>query len=245
MRGRRVWLGEVQVLNEAGESILKCLGEVASERRQRAEDVALNERVRAIKQFQHARFERSYADFLVDPRYGGAARFFLDDLYGPEGDAERDGQFARVVPALLRLFPNEIVGTVADLAALHALSERLDSAMARALPGSQVNGADYGQAWREVGEPAARERQIDLMVSIGTALDRHTRNTLMRHSLRLMRGPAQAAGLAALQRFLETGFETFRTMRGAEVFLATIARRERALSKLLFEGGALPGDVQI
>ena len=232
-------------MNEAGESILKCLDEVAAERRQRADDVALSERVSAIKQFQHARFERSYADLLIDPRYGGAARFFLADLYGPEDYAERDVQFARVVPALLRLFPSEIVGTVSDLAALHALSERLDTAMARALSGRQVNGTDYAQAWREVGEPAARERQIDLMVSIGTALDRHTRNMIMRHSLRLMRGPAQAAGLAALQRFLETGFETFRTMRGAEEFLATIARRERALSKLLFEGGALPADLPV
>ena len=232
-------------MNERGEFILKCLGEVAAERRQRADDVALGERVAAIKQFQHARFERSYADLLVDPRYGGAARFFLADLYGPEDGAERDDQFARVVPALLRLFPSEIVGTVSDLAALHALSERLDTAMARALAGPKVNGAGYAQAWRSVGEPTARDRQIDLMVSIGTALDRHTRNMLMRHSLRLMRAPAQAAGLAALQRFLETGFETFRTMHGADEFLATIAGRERALSKLLFEAGAVPGDLQV
>ena len=232
-------------LNVVGEFILKCLGEVAAERRQRNDDVALGEQVSAIKQFQHARFERSYADLLVDPRYGGAARFFLADLYGPEDYAERDVQFARVVPALLRLFPSEIVGTVSDLAALHALSERLDTSMAHALVGRKVSSTNYAQAWRTVGEPDARERQIDLMVSIGTALDRHTRNMLMRHSLRLMRVPAQAAGLAALQRFLETGFETFRTMRGAGEFLATIARRERALSKLLFEGGGLPGELQV
>lgn len=226
-----------------GEFILKCLGEVAAERRHRADDVALGERVAAVKQFQRARFERTYADLLVDARYGGAARFFLADLYGPEDYTERDVQFARVVPALLRLFPREIVATVSELAALHALSERLDTGMAMALAGGQVDAHSYAQAWRAVGEPQSRERQITLMVSIGTALDRHTRNMLMRHSLRLMRAPAHAAGLAALQRFLETGFDTFRTMHGAEEFLSLIRDREGALSARLFEGDDVPGEL--
>ena len=38
---------------------------------------------------------------------------------------------------------------------------------------------------------------------------------MLRNSLRLMRGPAQVAGLGDLQAFLESGFETFRAMRGA------------------------------
>ena len=51
----------------------------------------------------------------------------------------------------------------------------------------------------------------------------------------MMRGPAKAAGLAELQRFLEAGFDTFRAMRGAREFLATIGERERTLAKALFE----------
>jgi len=50
------------------------------------------------------------------PRYGPAAHFFLEELYGPRDFADRDTQFARVVPALVRLFPREIVATVAILA---------------------------------------------------------------------------------------------------------------------------------
>jgi hypothetical protein len=49
-----------------------------------------------------------------------------------------------------------------------------------------------------------------------------------------MRKPAQAAGLDALQSFLEQGFDTFRAMRGAEPFLATIGEREQALAASLF-----------
>lgn len=194
----------------------------------------------ALKAFQHARFERTYADVLADRRYAAAARFFLDDLYGPTDFTDRDQQFARIVPALVRLFPGEILTTVSELANLHALSERLDSAMARQLPGPVVDAAAYAAAWRVVGEPGSRQQQIDLMVSVGRALDRFTRRAVLRHSLRLMRGPAAAAGLGALQQFLERGFDTFRAMGGAEEFLLLIATREQHLAAELFAGGTPP-----
>jgi hypothetical protein len=210
---------------------------VHAERARRSADGALAAAVAAVKQFQHARFTHSYADLLAQPRYTRAARFFLDDLYGPTDFTQRDEQFARVVPALVRLFPAELVGTVLQLAQLHALSERLDTAMALALGSSSFDGRAYGRAWREVGDPPARDRQIDLMLAVGLALDRYTRSAFLRHSLRLMRGPAQAAGLGALQGFLETGFDTFKAMNGAQAFLGLIERRERALAAHLFDGG--------
>ncbi|MFM7507001.1 MAG: FFLEELY motif protein [Rubrivivax sp.] len=218
---------------------------MAAERAARAADAALAGSADAVKRYQHARFGVTYADLMEQPRYAGAAEFFLTDLYGPADFSDRDDQFARIVPALVRLFPEHIVDTVAQLAALHALSERLDTAMARqriasGAAGRTIAGADYGAWWRAVGDPASRERQIELMVSVGQALDRYTRNRLLRQSLRLMRGPASAAGLGALQGFLERGFDTFRDMAGAEVFLSTIASRERALVARLFAGGDAP-----
>ena len=103
-----------------------------------------------------------------------------------------------------------------------------------------VSGQHYAQCWRQVSSPAERERQIVLMLSVGEALERYTRNLLLRHTLRLMRGPAQAAGLGALQTFLERGFDTFRAMRGAREFLDVIAGRERALAAALFGGTDAP-----
>jgi hypothetical protein len=226
-------------LNPSADSILRCLQGVAAERTARAADPGLAERVAAVKAFQHGRFARTYADLLADKRYAKAATFFLEDLYGPRDFTERDTQFVRIVPALVRMFPREIVGTVADLAELHALSEKLDSAMAHILEAPAIDGLRYAQAWRTVGEPAAREKQISLMLAVGTALDKYTRNPVLRHSLRLMRSPAKAAGMGALQNFLETGFDTFRAMRGAEEFLRTIAQRERALAARLFAGGEI------
>lgn len=77
-----------------------------------------------------------------------------------------------------------------------------------------------------------------LTLAIGTALDDITRSRLMRSTLRLMRGPALAAGLQDLQRFLESGFDAFAAMRGAGEFLGMVAQRERALAAALFAPGA-------
>ncbi len=224
-------------MNEQGQHILQRLQDVAAERARRSADRTLADRVSAVKHYQHGRFQRTYADLLGSARYGRAALFFLEDLYGPGDFAQRDDQFARIVPGLVRLFPREIIDTVVSLGDLHALSERLDTAMSEAIGSAVLDDASYAHAWREVGQPEARERQIALMLAVGEALDRYTRNPLLRHSLRLMRAPARAAGVGVLQSFLETGFDTFREMRGAGEFLDTVATRERALAARLFAGG--------
>lgn len=220
-----------------GEHILRHLQAVAAERQRRLADERLSQRVESIKRYQHARFAHTYADLAAQAGMAGAVRFFLEELYGPGDFTHRDTQFARIVPALVRLFPREIVATVQTLSELHALSEQLDSAMGIELADATVSEEAYGRAWRAVGRPEARELQISLMLDVGHALDRYTRNPLLRHSLRLMRGPAQAAGLAALQQFLERGFDTFRELRGAARFLQTVAERERVLAARLFMPG--------
>ncbi len=222
--------------------ILQHLHAVARLRAARQGDTALATRLHALKAYQARRFETSYTDLLAEPRYRAAARFFLDELYGPQEFVARDAQFVRVVPALVRLFPQPVVQTVEHLGALHALSESLDDAMARHLPplkpGQALDGASYLQAWQATGRAAEREQQIALTLAIGRALDGFTRSRLLRTSLRLMRGPALAAGLADLQRFLESGFDAFGAMKGADEFLRRVGSRERALVAALFDPGA-------
>ncbi len=226
-------------LSNSADEILRCLESVATERALRDAEHSLAERVAEVKRFQHQRFSVTYADLLVSPRYAPAAQFFLDDLYGPGDFTQRDKQFERVVPALVRLFPIDIVITVSRLAQLHALSESFDTAMGRLVTNRFLDWASYARAWRTVGRVADRERQIALTLEVGSALDRFTKNPLLRGSLRMMRGPAQAAGLGSLQDFLESGFDAFRGMRGAEHFLSTVASRERELAAKLFDGGAV------
>lgn len=225
------------------DSILAQLRAVEAERTARLHEAPLGACVTALKAFQQQRFEHTYADLLASPRYGAAARFFLDELYGPGDFSRRDAQFSRVVPALVRLFPRDVVQTVATLAELHATTERLDTAMARHTDASDWTPARYVHAWQAVGHAPQRAAQIDLAVAVASRLDVFTRKPLLRHSLRLMRKPAQAAGLAALQQFLETGFDTFGAMRGAAEFIHQIKTRERALVAFLFtpEAVAEPG----
>jgi len=223
----------------SSENILQHLSAVESERLRRVGNPSLQARVTAVKTYQQQRFAHTYADLLASPRYRDVARFFLDELYGPKDFAERDAQFARVVPALTRLFPSDVLSTVESLAALHALSESLDSAMGDAVAGTALTAADYLAAWQACGRRADRERQVALTVKIGESLDQLTRRLLLRQSLRMMRVPARAAGLSSLQSFLESGFDTFHAMRGAAEFLKTVRSREMALMQALFASEAV------
>lgn len=215
--------------------ILGHLDTVERERRARTASAALQARVLALKAYQQRRFAHTYADLLATPRYGAAARFFLDELYGPGDFSQRDAQFARVVPALVRLFPRDVVDTVATLAQLHALSEQLDTDMAKALLDDSVDAHAYIRAWRITGRAEDRQQQVSLTLAVGRDLDELTRKPLLRHSLRMMRAPARAAGLSALQGFLESGFDTFQAMRGAQEFLGTVSAREQSLLEALFD----------
>jgi len=215
--------------------ILEHLRTVAAERTRREAQPGLAAKVVALKTYQQRRFGKTYADLLGSPRYGPASRFFLEELYGPRDFADRDAQFARVVPALVRLFPKEIIATVRALAQLHALSEELDTATAAQLVSSNVDALAYVGAWQAAGREGDREQQIALTLSVGRSLDRLTRNPLLRHTLRMMRGPARSAGLAELQHFLETGFDAFKAMKGAHEFLSLIEEREQHLAQVLFE----------
>lgn len=233
-------------MSATAHDILTHLRAVEGERSLRLATPGLAARVDALKRYQQRRFELSYDDLLHSPRYGAAAQFFLDELYGPSDFRERDAQFARVVPALVRLFPSDIVDTVATLGELHSLSEQLDTHTARRFSGGDLSADTYLAAWHACAQPAARELQVSLTLKVGLALDGITRKPLLRRSLTLMRGPARAAGLGQLQTFLESGFDAFRTMRGAQDFLALIALRERAFAARMFAtptAGPTPSEV--
>lgn len=216
------------------EEILAFLQAVEDERRSRDGNSTLSVRVHLVKRYQQRRFETTYADLLRSPRHGKASRFFLAELYGPMDFRERDAQFSRIVPKLVAMFPADVITTVSQLAQLHALSEQLDTQMARRLESDSVGRADYVGAWRSVGQAQARQLQLSLVLSIGEALNHFTEHVWLLTALRLMRKPAKVAGLSELQQFLEAGVESFRTMRGADQFLLLVHEREQELIDQLF-----------
>ena len=175
-------------------------------------------------------------------------------MYGETNYEQRDAQFSRVAGALQRLLPEAALATAVSLAQLHALSEDLDHAMARSWltgggPPDSGEAKRYFLAWRDVGRREDRSAQLRVVLEIGAELDRLTRKPGLRLMLKLMRRPAVAAGLGALQHFLELGFDTFAGMgervRGAQGFLSIIRERESGLIDMLFDAGAVSCEIEI
>ena len=227
---------------DAAENIRQSIARVTELRAAQSSNPALAAAVRSVKQFQSRRFMGSYADLMRDPSVRPATQFFLDELYSPGDFSARDAQFVRIAGTLQTVFPRQVVNTALTLALLHTLTEELDHAMGRAwlAQGDAVSETTrYSLAWRSTGRADARRQQLAWVMELGHDLTRFTRTPGLRLLLRTMRRPAQAAGMGALQHFLEMGFDTFGALakkRGAvEGFLDTVRERETRLMDLLFD----------
>ena len=241
-------------MNRSAEDIHKSLDAVARIRDLRRGNAPLSAANAAIKRFQAQRFKATYRDLLQSSRYQTATRFFLDELYGDKDYAERDQQFARIANTIAKLFPQLVVNTAAGLAEVHALTERLDDAMARAYlmlqPSNEtdyslIDATTYIACWRQVADSSARYDQLEVVLALGHSLDGLTRKPGLRTLLKMMRGPAAAAGLASLQKFLEVGFDAFQTMRGTDEFLMLIGNRETQWIDRLFDQEAMSCAVKL
>lgn len=227
------------------DAIRTAIAEVASLRAVAENNPALERALGELKALQASRFASTYSDFLKTPLHGPATRFFLNDLYGNVDYRDRDRQFSRIAGSLQSFFPEQVVATAVALAELHAQTEQLDHAMAKAWlrQSEETTAANrYVACWRVVGATSERHQQLEAVIRIGQELDSLTRTPGLRMTLRMMRGPAMIAGLSALQGFLEKGFDTFAGMsqspNGTSQFLSTIRTRETQWIATLFEGSS-------
>ncbi|HRF06067.1 hypothetical protein [Accumulibacter sp.] len=197
-----------------------------------------------LREWQAGRLARSHAGLLASTRFGPAARFFISDLYGPKDFSSRDEEVERILPLLIKMLPASALRTVALAVELDALTEELDSAMVAELCRvgriEQIDEGAYAAAYRAVGCRAERLRQIILIRETGEALERLTTKPLLSSLLKMMRRPAQVAGLGDLHQFLEHGFNAFRGMGSASDFLDSIDGKERQVLKRLFDGVSDP-----
>ncbi len=236
---------------DAAHTIRDAVARVSSLRAIALNNPGLAASIATVKRFQAERFTRTYADILTAGPYQGAARFFVDELYSDRDYTLRDAQFSRIAGALQTFFPKNVVATAVALAELHALTEEIDQEMGQAwdMHDEQSELARYVAAWQKVGRPEDRHQQLAKVLAVGAELDRLTRMPGLRLTLRMMRRPAQAAGLSSLQGFLESGFDTFAKMSGrgsdARTFLNLIQTRETALMTALFSGDVDAVSVQI
>ncbi|MBI5277634.1 MAG: hypothetical protein HY854_14360 [Burkholderiales bacterium] len=238
---------------DTAQRIRQAVAEVTALRHASAGEPALAQAILAVKRTQGRRFAGTYRDLMDSGTYAAATRFFLEELYSDADYAERDAQFGRIAGAVEKFFPKDVALTAVALAELHSMTENLDAAMGRAWLQPDIadlpEAARYVAAWRTVGRRPDREAQLRVVLAIGDEMARLTRLPGLRLMLKMMRGPAAAAGLSSLQRFLETGFDTFASMArrrgGAETFLGTIREREAKLIATLFDADVVTCETEM
>lgn len=197
-------------------------------------------RLRELRAWQAERLAKTYADLRGNPRCKAAVDFFLTDLYGPQDFTRRDDDFARAWSRLKRGLPDSALEVLARALELQVLSAELDQAMVGKLASGPLTGLSYANAYRTIGRADARQRQIELAISIGTDLARLVKFPLTGLALRVAHAPAHLAGFGALQDFLERGYGAFRKMGDAGVLLEAIRVRETRLMRRLFDGNEDP-----
>jgi hypothetical protein len=219
----------------AAERLRRALLRVIELRARLHAEAAQAPRWHAVKRWQSQRLQQTYADLLGSPRYAAACRFFLDEIYGARDFGQRDREALRVVPKLARLLPERAVDTIAHGVELDELSETLDARVAGQLS-DRIDALTYCSAYVAAGTREERVQQIATVDEIGHSLERLARVPLLATMLHVMRGPAEAAGLGHLHRFLASGFDAFKAMGAAGTFLDAVRTRETALMERVFDG---------
>lgn len=196
-----------------------------------------------LQRWQRARLARSFADLADREGYRPAVRFFLTELYGGLDFRERDQDMGRVMPVMVRFLPDKTLGTMSEAFELQAISLEYDIGMAAYMERERIGKLDmprYCEAYRACSDPPGRERQIELIRKLGYDLDRLVRWPMVNVLVRLLRGPAHAAGFGKLQEFLEEGLAAFRALEDTQYFVETIYEREMEAMKKLFSGDERP-----
>lgn len=201
------------------------------------------DRFELLQQWQLDRLTASFEDLYQDEGYSHAVEFFVSDIYGGLDFRERDQDMGRVMPVMIRFLPDNALVALAEAFELQALSLEYDVDMAEYMSRNGMRALDlatYCDVYRNCSDREGRERQIHLIQKLGRDLKKLVRKSVVNYLLRLLRGPAHAAGFGLLQEFLETGLASFRALQDPDYFVDTIYNREWAAMERIFDGDPDP-----
>ena len=209
----------------------------------------LDSAITALGRWQAERLRATHWDLYRSQRYQEGLDFLLEDLYAPQAFNQRDDDFERIFPTLVRLLPNGALQTLAWLVELNLISQQMDVALTEALVRDldiapeaigRLSRADYGRGYRCVGDHRKRMRQIELVGLIGRDLERYVSNRALRMALRASRRPAEMAGLGELHQFIREGCDVFQRMEGVDQLLERVVERESWILEQMLTGQPLP-----
>jgi len=200
--------------------------------------VDLSQILTNLAQWQTERLIQTHQDLYTNHNFRDGIDFLLAELYGSEDFSARDRDLERVFPKLVKLLPESLLDTLANLIELNLLTQTLDLAVATYLlhkyPDSLITEARYLEAYRASAPVQQRERQLVLIKQAGALLDKHARNPLLRISLNMTKRPAKRAGLSALHNFLQRGLDAFFTMEDVDVLMQTLIDRESQILSRIY-----------
>lgn len=194
-----------------------------------------------LTHWQRERLRATYADLRKQRRYREATRFFLVELYGGRDFQERDQAVHKVYPIMVRMLSDKMLMSITKAFELQAISIQFDQAMTRLWAeekneGKVLDESFYADLYQRTGRFEERHKQLDLIIDLGRSLGDIVDRPLVMRLIRLLRGPARAAGFGRLQDFLEGGLNAFRLMGDPTEFLATVEQRERTAIRRLESG---------
>ncbi len=204
-------------------------------RRDMAEKLGLMDQIHQLQAWQCERLLATHEDLARQQRYRLAMAFFVDELYGPKDFSQRDADLARVIPKLAKVLPDSAMQALDDALALNALSFDLDMQMAQQLNERPLNRDTYALAYRQVGRPADRQHQIDIIAHLGQQLADVVNIRGISMLIKLARRPAKLAGLLTLHEFLQQGFAAFKALGDVHSFIDPVIQRERLLMEQLLD----------
>lgn len=196
-----------------------------------------------LQQWQRERLAGSFSDLLIQESCRPAGDFFLNELYGGLDFSERNQDMERVMPVMIRFLSDKILRSLADAFELQAISLECDLQMTEILNAQglrKLDDASYGAVYRRCNNRLIREKQILLIRQLGRDLARLVHKRFVMQLVRLLRGPAYAAGFGKLQAFLEDGLSAFKKLENPGFFIDTIYQREWQSMQKLFDGDEHP-----
>lgn len=201
------------------------------------------ETLEALQDWQQKRLARTFSDLLQQDDYAPAVTFFLTELYGGLDFRDRDQDMHKVMPVMKRFLPDKVLYIMSEAFELQAISIEFDMKMAAYMKQAEYHSLDMGrycETYRACSDREGRERQILLIRKLGYDLGKLVDKPLVNILVRLLRGPAHAAGFGRLQEFLESGLGSFRAIGDVGRFNETVYQREWDAMEKMFAGEEFP-----
>ncbi len=213
--------------------------------RQHKSNHPLGHAVQQLARWQSERLRQTHQDLYQHPGYHHGLEFLLTDLYAPAGMTRRDDNIDRIFPKMVKWLPNHLLDTFRGLVELNLITQRMDLRLGEWLHQQGVDPAQpevsaYCEAFRASDDGISRQRQIELVETVGGQLDRYVRNRSLGWLLSMTRGAAEMAELSDLHQFLHRGYSAFRSMDEVEPLIRRLVARETRVLEQIMAGHPEP-----